>query len=411
MKKIVFTYHRVGSTYSDYNNTCVSQVNFEQQILYMKTHFKIVTMETFLQYTGDELVATITFDDGYKDTVKNVLPIIEKYNVPITIFVTMNERDNDEFWMSDVMRLIFDGEFENDFLSFEIDGEKIYLDVRDISDRYHAYFFLRRLFSEHSKEFRRSVLEELHRQTKIEWKSRIEFCPLCAEDILRLAKNDLVTIGAHTVEHVSLAKFPEKTQRIDIEQSLKKIQNATGEKVKYFAYPFGNVEDVNEVTTKILRENGIVAAFTTNSKIVDETDSELLLPRINCVNDSVDVWVKNIKCHLGTVVNDTSQFFCGIKTKDENIRNANKIVICGCGRKLEEIIAFLKRIGKQDNIVAVVDNDKNKQKQIVGSYLISAYEEYYNDKENHWIICNRYDYEIFVQLRANSVDKIHWWID
>lgn len=44
MKKIVFTYHRLGKINSDYNNTCVSKENFEQQIMYNKTHFIVLPM-------------------------------------------------------------------------------------------------------------------------------------------------------------------------------------------------------------------------------------------------------------------------------------------------------------------------------------------------------------------------------
>ena len=43
--------------------------------------------------------------------------------------------------------------------------------------------------------------------------------------------------------------------------------------------------------------------------------------------------------------------------------------------------------------------------------MIFSYEEMYGENENHWIIYNRYDYDIFVQLRNNCINKIHWWID
>ena len=410
MKKIVFTYHRVGNTQFDYNNTCVSKENFEQQIIYLKTYYKVLSMEEFLLYSGKDIVTTITFDDGYKETVNTVLPIIEKYNVPITVFVTYNERDVTEFWMSDILRLIFEGDFENGNLYFEIKGEKIFLTIKDINDKYNAYYFFRRLFREQSKEFRKKVLEEIHKQTNIEWKSRAEFRPLDKEDILKLSKHELVDVGAHTVEHVSLAKYSEEIQRIDIENSIEIIQGITGKKVDYFAYPFGNSEDVNNATTKILRENGIVAAFTTKSKIIDETDNNFLLPRINCENDSIEIWKRHISYKLGLITNDDG-IFCGSRTKDEIIKYADKIVICGSGNKLESIINFLEEIGRKEKIVAIVDNDKNKQNQTVDGYLISSYDEIVGDKENHWIICNRYDYDIFVQLKDNSIKKIHWWID
>ena len=411
MKKIVFTYHRVGKTHSDYNNTCVSKENFEKQIIYMKTHFKVLSMKDFIQYSGESTVATITFDDGYKDTINTILPIIERYCIPITVFVTCNEQDGSEFWMSDVIRLIFEGEFEDGKLSFEINNEKIMLTIKDINDRFNTYYFFRRLFREQNKEFRKSVLEELHKQTNIEWNSRVEFCPLDAEDVLNLSRHKLVDIGAHTVGHISLAKFPENIQRIEIENSIKIVEGITEKKVKYFAYPFGNTEDVNNITIKILKENGIVAAFTTESEIIDEIDNEFLLPRINCENDSIESWERHVRYKLGLTANDVNEIFCGTKTKDENIKFAEKIVICGSGYKLKDTISFLNKIGRKDRIVAIVDNNKNKQNKMIDGYMIYSYEEMYGGEENHWIIYNRYDYDIFVQLRKNCINKIHWWID
>lgn len=91
--------------------------------------------------------------------------------------------------------------------------------------------FFRRLFREHNKEFRKNILEELHKQTNIEWKSRDEFCPLDAEDVLNLSRHELVDIRAHTVGHTSLAKFSENIQRIEIENPIKILEGITGKKV------------------------------------------------------------------------------------------------------------------------------------------------------------------------------------
>lgn len=410
MKKIVFTYHRVGSMHSDYNNTCVSKANFVQQIIYIKTHFKILSMEDFLDYSGNETVATITFDDGYKDTVNTVLPIIEKYNIPITIFVTCTEQDGKEFWMSDIMRMIFEGEFENSKLSFEIDGHRICLAVKDINDKCNAYLFFRRLFRECNREFRKSILEELHVQSNVEWKSRIEFCPLDEEDLTIIAKNKLITLGAHTIEHVSLAKFTEDIQRLEITNCIERIQSYTGKRVKYFAYPFGYKDDYNDITIKVLKENDIKAAFTTEPKIID-SDDELILPRYNCENEEINMWINNVNNYMGLPASISNEIYCGIKENDREIENADKIIICGNGRNIVKILEFLKKKYLEDRIVAIVDNDINKQCNKNGEIWIHPYEDYYEELGIAWIIYNKYDFEIFTQLVNNGVENIHWWID
>lgn len=61
--------------------------NFEKQCRFIYYHqsFKFA-------YTQDNLNAinnliTLTFDDGYKNIISNVLPIIKKYKIPILIFI------------------------------------------------------------------------------------------------------------------------------------------------------------------------------------------------------------------------------------------------------------------------------------------------------------------------------------
>ena len=46
------------------------------------------------------------------------------------------------------------------------------------------------------------------------------------DEVATLAADPLVTIGAHTVNHVMLAKVPEKTARTEIEMSRSVIETS-----------------------------------------------------------------------------------------------------------------------------------------------------------------------------------------
>ena len=103
---LVLMYHRINDEVGHkLTGLTVSTNNFEKQLLYFKKHFQILRLEedwTTLKKTG----IVITFDDGYADNIINALPLLEKYQIPATIFITtLNSNSKKEFWWD---RLVFD---------------------------------------------------------------------------------------------------------------------------------------------------------------------------------------------------------------------------------------------------------------------------------------------------------------
>jgi len=88
----VLMYHSIlngGWKYS------VKEADFEKQIEYLNSKYKIITVYDVINYIKGNLdidtgSVVLTFDDGYEDIYTTVFPIIKKYNIPITIFLTTN---------------------------------------------------------------------------------------------------------------------------------------------------------------------------------------------------------------------------------------------------------------------------------------------------------------------------------
>ncbi|MFA5023117.1 MAG: polysaccharide deacetylase family protein [Candidatus Paceibacterota bacterium] len=93
-KAIILTYHRVADLSADPLQLAVNPHRFEEQIKSLKARFNIIALPELVtrlknrDLQGNELA--ITFDDGYRDNLVNALPIAQKYNVPITIFIIGN---------------------------------------------------------------------------------------------------------------------------------------------------------------------------------------------------------------------------------------------------------------------------------------------------------------------------------
>ena len=78
----------------------VHQDIFEEQISFLKKKFKILSLNDLkkhIEQKKNDFAISITFDDGYLDNINLALPILEKYNVPATIFVITRFLEKKDF--------------------------------------------------------------------------------------------------------------------------------------------------------------------------------------------------------------------------------------------------------------------------------------------------------------------------
>lgn len=103
----VLMYHRVidDKKYAGVYDTHVTLENFEKQMKYIKDNgYEAITFEDIAngEYKNrfNKKYVVITFDDGYKDNLKNALPILKKYNLKAVLFYVTDETYNK--WDTDV---------------------------------------------------------------------------------------------------------------------------------------------------------------------------------------------------------------------------------------------------------------------------------------------------------------------
>ena len=95
----ILMYHRINDNEYGYASLSVSRHNFEKQLRHLKNNYKIISLDTLCGFIGSrkmpsEDCVAITFDDGYKDNYTNAYPILRKYEVPATIFLTSGHIGN-----------------------------------------------------------------------------------------------------------------------------------------------------------------------------------------------------------------------------------------------------------------------------------------------------------------------------
>tara|TARA_Y100000768_G_C23935923_1_gene662532 strand:+ start:721 stop:1500 length:780 start_codon:yes stop_codon:yes gene_type:complete len=90
----ILMYHSVSNpTEQKENNKNIYKISedlFYQQMLFLKSNFLNELRKIEFKDFSDELRFTvnITFDDGYKDNLRIVAPIMEELKIPFTVFIT-----------------------------------------------------------------------------------------------------------------------------------------------------------------------------------------------------------------------------------------------------------------------------------------------------------------------------------
>ena len=103
------------------------------------------------------------------------------------------------------------------------------------------------------------------------------------EDLSRLAADPLVTIGAHTVNHVMLAKTPERQARAEMAMSRSVIEASLGVRPDHLSYPVGDPTSAGPREFRLAAELGFKTAVTTRPGVLfPEHGGHLMaLPRLS----------------------------------------------------------------------------------------------------------------------------------
>ncbi|MDB5178586.1 MAG: putative polysaccharide deacetylase [Patescibacteria group bacterium] len=80
------------------------------------------------------------------------------------------------------------------------------------------------------------------------------------DQVRELDRSGLITIGSHTLDHLSLPSLPLDQERLEIIQAKAELEAQLGHAVRHFAYPYGSY---NATTIAIVQGAGFLTAVST----------------------------------------------------------------------------------------------------------------------------------------------------
>ncbi|MEI7474106.1 MAG: glycosyltransferase [bacterium] len=284
-KALVLIYHRVGDLENDPQNLSISAEKFEAQMKYLKENYKVISLKELTKDLKKKKIkhnsVVITFDDGYADNLYNAKPILEKYNIPATVFITGEMiNSNKEYWW-DELEKIFVSDKTSIFkpLSVEINNKIYHWNINNKLDAISVYNQLHPLIKYTSNEERKNILNFLLNWADTQIEGRASHRAMTDNEIIDLSLGGLIEIGAHTVSHCVLTQETEERQLFEIIESKKILEKILNKNIESFSYPFGTSEDANDKTANLVKNCGFENGIANEQDFVTNIDNPYLIPR------------------------------------------------------------------------------------------------------------------------------------
>jgi peptidoglycan/xylan/chitin deacetylase (PgdA/CDA1 family) len=260
---VVLGYHRVGfpdeSYYADSWNATPPM--FEEQVRLLASQFDVISpgdLDAAVR-DGRGRYVLITFDDAYRDNFDEAFPILRRYGVPATFFITTGFVDGrhiswwDEIgWMvhtSPKSELHVDGWLHRPLSLKAEDREHA---VRALTDRYKAF----------PADEARAFMDVLADATGSGRHPSDAYDPWMTWDEIRELRASGMHIGGHTVNHRLLGQLPADEQEREIVGCKRRIEAELGAPMRSLSYPDGGRDSFDQDTRRILRENDVDYAFS-----------------------------------------------------------------------------------------------------------------------------------------------------
>jgi peptidoglycan/xylan/chitin deacetylase (PgdA/CDA1 family) len=277
-KALILGYHRIAAPPQDPFGICVRPSHFESQLEIIRrlaTPIGLTDLvKGLLNRESPPRAVAITFDDGYRDNFSHARPLLERHDVPATIFATTGYLGG-TFWWDELEILLLSPAFLPGTLELSVERRKYSWNGGNVgSDRYELLLSLYRWLLPLQAEQRDKLMAELRCWAKAPATSqRLLLTP---EEVSRLANNRLFEIGAHSVTHPSLSGLAPEAQRREIIESKEHLERLLNREIHGFAFPNGAFDDG---VRERVREAGFAYACESTSDCVGWGTDQWSLPR------------------------------------------------------------------------------------------------------------------------------------
>jgi peptidoglycan/xylan/chitin deacetylase (PgdA/CDA1 family) len=299
---VVLTYHGVlpaGYRIVDpaLDGSIVDADLFRRQLRFLKEQYNVISPEEFLLWCGTQRdlpprSVLLTCDDGLRNCLYDMLPILQEAGLQCLFFVTGAPLANTPtmLWYEELYLMFLAGP-ENSTLELSEIGVRACANRRE---KRSLWWELVRKLSRYDLERRGSLLESIRMQLGLSerWDAEYREDPICSRRFFVLSQTELkqlagagMCIGSHTLSHPVLSQSSPDAAWSEISESKHNLEQALGRKISALAYPFGDSSSVTPREMEMAERAGFQCAFLNVGGSCGIPTPKFALPRVHVAGE------------------------------------------------------------------------------------------------------------------------------
>ncbi|OLF54206.1 polysaccharide deacetylase family protein [Pseudomonas chlororaphis] len=259
---------------------CVGRDSFEQLLRWLRRHFDCVALEHLLLYPGgDRPRVALSFDDGWRDNAEQAYPLLERYEVPASIFLSTDFIGTGRaFWWEAIGETLWR---EPDSSA----GRQLQEQLRVLGLALPTSLKRPGACAARSRDLG-LLLQRLKTLAPDSLQLLADSCPrsgmphsLDWSQVKRLERSGLVRFGPHGASHGILTQLDSATLKDDLARSHACVQHHCAAPLPIYCYPNG---DHDPAVRQAVAALGYRYALGTAPGLIEPARNEpLALPRID----------------------------------------------------------------------------------------------------------------------------------
>lgn len=305
MKAVMYHYVRSASYDLPYF-TYLDVDNFKRQLDFFSQEFGFVRQEDFASWIQQPHAierpdgVILTFDDGFRDHVDTVQPILKELNLWGIFYIPTHMLSTGEILDVHKIHLLLGKLGPERCLELLNASSAIEMFPDIVVEDFRLKTYSRQTTSsEQTKTFKRMLNYFVDYQWRRQLLDRLEISAFeiagyQAPDVsdvyitteeLRALSDDGHIIGSHSVSHRLMSKLSAEAQAQEIYESQQFLEAICGREVATYCHPYGGFHSFNDDTERILSAAGFRYSFNVEARDIDVEDlvgRPQALPRYDC---------------------------------------------------------------------------------------------------------------------------------
>lgn len=298
-------YHRVAETEVDPWGNAVTPERFDRQLEALAAEMRLCSLAE-LSATAEagsipDRSVAVVFDDGYADNLANALPVIERRQVPVTLFVATGFIGKEgPYWWDELTDLLLGRGERPKALDVSLAGRRVTAPTATPEERRVALLaVVQPALSALPPAEVDAALDPLRAWAargmeggSVNGSGASVARAMSAAELRRFAASPLVELGVHTRDHPRLPALPAAEQREQIRAGREDLADLAGVTPRFFAFPYG---DASRRSARLVREAGFERGFGSRRPLpVTTAAPRFETPRIAALEEDAESLIRRL---------------------------------------------------------------------------------------------------------------------